>query len=91
MPKNTNGGIPTGTHSLIEDIEHRTLFINTNLETGIDFKRNIPDKNTETDGYQQHGLEIFLYRQIDKEQAHHNHSQVREGTVGKAGILPELD
>lgn len=83
-------GIPALAYTLIEDVEHRALLIDTNLIAWLE--RNISNQDTETYWHKQHGLEVMLYRKIDKEQTHTEHDQAlgRQRNVVEAGEVPEL-
>ena len=78
------------THTLIEDIQHGVILIESNLQTGISTEGDISKNNTQTDGHQQKRLEIFLDGKIDKDSSHYYHNQVTHRGIGKACIGEKL-
>ena len=82
--------IPTLLHTLIEDVQHGALLVDTQLQTSV-FERNITDQDTEADGDQQHRLELIANRQEDEQQADEQHHdvprrRVRESCVGEEDL-----
>ena len=74
----------------MQDIQYRTFFIDADFEACFHVERNVTNEHTETNRNQQHRFKLLGYRQVDEHQAHENHHQVTNGSVGKTGIGPEV-
>ena len=77
--------MPALYHSLIENVENRPFFVDTQLQAGI-FEWNVTDEDTESDGDKQHGLKLFRYGQIDKETPEKYHDEVAPHDIGETCV-----
>ena len=82
--------IPSGTNSVVENIEDRTFFVYTNFETGIDFERDVAHEDTETNRNEEQGLEIVFDGKPNEEQTDSEHNEVFPSDVGKTRKAPEI-
>ena len=69
---------------MIEDVQHRIVFIESNLESGIGFKRYVSEYDAQSDWYEEQWLKIFLDCQPDKEDTDGNHYDEAESALKKA-------
>lgn len=77
--------IPALYHTLIENVEYRPFFVDTQLQAGI-FERYVTDEDTESDGDKQHGLKFFRDGQIDEEAPEKYHDEVAPHDIGETCI-----
>ena len=82
------GRIETVLHPEIEVIQHRTLFIDTDLHAVG--KGNIADQYAEAYRHEEHRLHLVFDTEIEEEQAHDDHDQVTPRHVGETRYPPEL-
>lgn len=83
-------GIPALSHTLIEDVEHRVVFVETYLQSGIGAEGDVAQDDAETYGHQQQRLEVFLDGEPDADDSHQYHDEVSCRGIGKACIGQEL-
>ena len=80
--------IPSGGYTLVEDVQHRTLFVNTHLQSCI-FERNVTDQDTESDRDKEHRLEFIFNSQEDEQQTDKDHDKVTRCRVVDSCISEE--
>ena len=83
-------GIPAGANTVVEDVEHRSLFVDADFETGSRVERHVADKDAEADGHEQHRFEVFLYGEPDEKQTDKQHHKVARFGIGETCQFPEL-
>ena len=76
---------------MIEDVQHRIVFIESNLESGIGFKRYVSENDAQSDRNEEQWLKIFLDCQPDKEDTDGNHYDVSYFCIGKASICQKVE
>ena len=77
-------------HTLIEDVEHRIVFIQSDLKSCIGTEGDIAEDDTQSDRDEQQRLEILLDCKVDENSTHHNHNEVTGSGIGKASVGKEL-
>ena len=75
-------------NSLIQNVQHRSLFIDTDLETFDE--RDVSDDHTEADRDEEQWLPVLQDRNSDEGDTDDDHDDVLPCHVRKAGITPEL-
>ena len=75
-------------NSLIQNVQHRSLFIDTDLETFDE--RDVSDDHTEADRDEEQWLPVLQDRNSDEGDTDDDHDEVLPGHVRKSGIAPEL-
>ena len=82
--------IPALAHALVEDVEHGVVLIEAYLQSGIGTEGDITQDDTQSDGHQQQGLEVFLDGKIDEQGAYGYHDEVAHRGIGKACVGEKL-
>ena len=75
---------------MIEDVEHRVVFIQSNLESRVGAEGDIAEDDTQSDRDEQQGLEILFDGEVDEYSTHRNHNEVTCRGIGKASVGKEL-
>ena len=75
-------------YSLIENVQNRTLFINSNLKAREEWY--VTYYYSKSNRYKQHWLPILFYCQGNEYQANKDHNNMTKGDIGKASELEEL-
>ena len=60
-------GIPSGAYAIVENIEHGALLIYADFEAGSGVEGYVANKDTESDGHEEHRFEILLDSEPDEE------------------------
>jgi len=81
--------IPSGRHSVVEDVEHRAFLVDADFKSGRGVERDVADQDTKSDGNEQHGLEVLLDGKPDEEETYSEHHKVLPCRVIETGELPE--
>ena len=82
-------GIPPLPDALVEGIQYRTVFINSDVHSRE--HGNVADNDAKAYRHQQHGLPFLDYAKGYEDCTDCNHCQMLPGAVCKAGKLPELN
>ena len=77
-------------HTLIEDIQHGVVLIETDLQTSVSTEGDIAQDDTQADGNEQQGLKVLLDGEPDEEGAHCNHNEVTHRCIGECCVGKEL-
>ena len=80
--------VPALAHTLVEDVQHRTVFINADVKSRE--HRDVSYYHTETYRHEQERLPFLDYGNGDEGDADCYHHKILDSTVGEACVLPEL-
>ena len=103
VSRRINGGWITGTNAkedkwrvpsladtLIEDVQHRVVFIKSNLQSGISTEGDVAQDDAQSDGHQEKWFKILLDGKPDADNSYHDHGEVSCRGIRKARIGQEL-
>jgi hypothetical protein len=82
--------IPAHADTLVEDVEHRIVFIQAYFETGVGAERYVSEYYSQSDGYEKQRLKVFLDGKIDECRTHNDHDQITRSGVYEACVGKEL-
>ena len=74
--------------SLVKDVEHRSFFIDSDLQTA--WEGDVADDDAESDRHQKQRLPVFLYSYCDERHSYAYHYEMWQSDVSNAGILHEM-
>ena len=83
-------GIPPLSHTLIEDVQDRVVFVEADFKSGIGTERDVAEDDAQSDGDEQQRLKVFLDGEPDEEGSHSNHNEVGYRGIGEARVRQEL-
>ena len=76
-------------HTAIEDIQHRSLLVNADFQSGFKRERNVAYQNAKTDGHEEHRLEVLGNGKVNEDAADNRHHHITDFHIAKARVFPK--